>query len=181
MNERLTVTAFTDNSPGVLHRIVVAFTRRKVNIESLTVSETEQVGISRFTIVVKSPFEAVQKIARQIDRIIEVREVYVSRDSDIVFKEIAFFKIATDSASKRAEIEDLAHRYDAKVTYAEKEFLVLEKTGDEDSISSLFLVLESFGIKEFVRSGRISILKHERKEEEVVESVIDARTSNMMF
>ena len=51
---QFTITAFAENSPGVLHRLTSTLTRRKINIESLTVSETVETGISRFTIVVNT-------------------------------------------------------------------------------------------------------------------------------
>ena len=159
MEGKFTITAFTENSPGILHRITVMFTRRKINIESLTVSETERPGVSRFTIVVDSDRFTAEKIVRQIRRIVEARAVFLSENRDLVFKEIAFFKVAADNAEKRGEIEDLVHRYNALVTHIEPQFMVVEKTGREDEINSLFLLLEPLGIYEFVRSGRIAVAK----------------------
>ena len=63
-----TISAFTENSPGVLHRLVSTFTKRKVNIESLTVSETERRGISRFTIVVIIDEDLIKTIVKQIGK-----------------------------------------------------------------------------------------------------------------
>ena len=70
MNTNVTILAYTDNSPGVLQRITIVFTRRKLNIESLTVSETEKQDVSRFTIVTRCPKEVAQKVAKQIKRIV---------------------------------------------------------------------------------------------------------------
>jgi acetolactate synthase-1/3 small subunit len=157
-----TISVFTENSPGVLHRINTIFTRRSVNIESLTVSETEKKGVSRFTIVVRTTQDMVTKVAKQIDRIIEVLDTYVSENKDLIFKEIAFFRVKTDSPQKRMELEELAHRYGAMATYASDSGLVIEKTGSEDEINSLYLLLEPFGIEEFIRSGRIALRKNPR-------------------
>ena len=168
MSRCYTISAFTENSPGVLHRLTVLFTRRKVNIESLTVSETEKKGISRFTIVVYSERDLVEKIAKQINRIIEVVDVFVSENKDLLYKEIAFFRVQTETPQQRTEIEELAHRHGALVIFAKDNYLVVEKTGAEEQISSLFLLLEPFGIKEFVRSGRIAILSAERVKGELV-------------
>lgn len=162
-NERLyTICAFTENSPGVLHRITVIFTRRKLNIESLTVCETEQHGVSRFTICIKTDENLVKTVAKQINRIVEVVDVFVAENKDLLYKEIAFFRIATPSPDTRIEIERLIEPHDAKITLLKDAFLVVEKTGDEEEIRSLYLLLEPFGIQEFVRSGRIAILKRER-------------------
>lgn len=168
MPQLFTISAFTENSPGVLHRLTVLFTRRKLNIESLTVSETEKKGISRFTIVVSSEPELITKVAKQINRIIEVVDVFVAENKDLIYKEVAFYRVATDTPQKRVEVEELAHRYGASVSYAADRFLVIEKSGAEEQINSLFLLLEPFGIKEFVRSGRIALLTKERAAGEVV-------------
>ncbi len=158
MTRPYTISAFTENTPGVLHRITALFTRRKVNVESLTVSETEKKGISRFTIVVHTDSALAIKIARQIRRIIEVIDVFVADNSELLFKEIALYKLRTPTPQTRSSIEELAHRHQALVVHADDAFLVVEKTGSEDQISSLFRLLEPFGIEEFVRSGRIAIL-----------------------
>ena len=166
MSRPLTICAFTENTPGVLHRITTLFTRRKVNIESLTVSETERKGYSRFTIVIKEEPELAEKIARQIRRVIEVSKVYVAENSELLFKEIAFYKVQAPSSQSRSAIEELAHRYHAEVVHTDENHMFIEKTGSEDQISSLFRLLEPYGIAEFVRSGRIAIRTSDQSIEE---------------
>ena len=164
MKRTYTISAFTENSPGVLHRLTTVFTRRKVNIESLTVSETEKKGVSRFTIVINTDPDLIQKIAKAINRIIEVVDTYVSENQHLIYKEIAFIRVATKSANHRTEIEEFARRYGAAVRYASEGSLVIETTGAEDEINSLQLLLEPFGILEFIRSGRIAIRKEPRSD-----------------
>ena len=154
-----TLSIFSENSPGVLHRITVIFTRRKINIESLTVSETERKGVSRFTIVVRSEQDTIEKVVKQIARVIEVINVECNANENLLFKEIAFFRVNSESPTRRTEIEELAHRYGAHMVNISAASLVIEKTGTEDEVNSLYLLLEPFGIKEFVRSGRIAISK----------------------
>lgn len=161
MEKRLyTITAFTENSPGVLHRITVLFTRRKINIESLTVSETETKGISRFTISVRTTKDLASKIVKQIHRIIECRSVSLNENRELLFKEIALYKVGAETAEQRKEIDALANRHSAAVIHAANDYLIIENTGSEDEIRSLYRLLESFGMKEFVRSGRISLQIH---------------------
>lgn len=76
MKNYYTITAFTENTPGVLYRIADLFLRRKINIESLNVSEVKNEDQSRFTIVVLAEAELVEKIVKQLYRIIEVRKTY---------------------------------------------------------------------------------------------------------
>lgn len=67
-----TITIDTENTPGVLYRITNLFLKRKINIESLSVSETENKGISHFIIAINEKQETVEKVLKQLNRIIEV-------------------------------------------------------------------------------------------------------------
>jgi acetolactate synthase-1/3 small subunit len=155
----LTISAFTENNPGVLHRLTAVFTRRKVNVESLCVSETETKGISRFTISISIDEAQAQKIIAQIAKIIEVVYVSYNTEDDLIFKEIAFFKVVAKDSSSRSLIQQNASVYGASIAYAHSDFLIIEKTGSENEVNSLYLLLEPLGILEFSRSGRIAMLK----------------------
>lgn len=164
MLRHYTIAVFAENSPGVLHRVTAVFTRRKTNIDSLTVSETERSGVARFTIVVRSEDEPVSLIVKQIARIIEVVDVFYAENDALIFKEIAFYKVRTSAPESRNAVEEEAHRHRAIVVYAEPDYLVVEKTGTEEEISSLYFLLERFGVAEFIRSGRIAIGRGTRDE-----------------
>ncbi len=155
--QRYTISAFTDNKPGVMHRMLATFTKRKLNIESLTVSETEKIGISRFTIVVLVDEELIKTIVKQINRIVEVRSVYASLDHELIYKEIALIRVNTATGEVRYKIEDHAKRYGAFVVYADEKSMVLQATGSSDEIQSIYRILEQYGIEEFIQSGRIAI------------------------
>lgn len=163
MKQNYTITAFTENKPGVLYRISDLFLRRKVNIESLTVSEIETKGISRFTIVVNAEKDLVEKIVKQLYRIIEVIKVFESTDQQLVFKEIGFIKVSTKTPERRREVEELAYLFRAKISHVGTTSIVIEIVGSEEEIDSLFTLLRPFGIKEFVRSGRIAVLKDDEQ------------------
>ena len=155
-----TFSIFTENSPGVLHRITVLFTRRKINIESLTVSHTEVEGVSRFTIVVNATLHLAQVIAAQLRRIIEVMKVQLSENEDLIYKEIAFFRVATPDPQTRQYIAQHVVRHGASIVSIDPEALVIEKTGTEEEIRSLFKSFKSVKVVEFIRSGRIAMKKH---------------------
>lgn len=168
MEGNYTITALSENSPGILHRITTQLTRRGINIESLTVSETEKKGISRFTIVVKAERSLVDKVAKHIRRIVEVTEVHVCENRELIYAEIAMIKVSTvGDRQRRLTIEELAHRYQAKVAFGAEEFMIVEKSGREEDIDALFLLLEPFGISEFVRSGRIALLKEPKTQSDL--------------
>jgi acetolactate synthase I/III small subunit len=161
---RYTLCVFSENLPGVLQRITTIFTRRKINIESLTVSETEKPGVSRYTIVVQCERAITEKVADQIRRVIEVLDVYVCDDEELVFKEVALYKVAAVGEEKRRDVEELARRYGAAIVFSKPGQLVLEMMGAEREVQALYAVLEPFGMLEFVHSGRIAILKEPRED-----------------
>lgn len=156
---KYTITTFAENRPGILYRIADLFLRRKINIESLTVCETERKGFSRFTIVVDADKNIVEKITKQLYRIIEVTKVYENEDKDLIFKEIALIKVCTKDMSDRNEIKNIVKFFKANIVHVAKDYIIVEKTGSEEETLYLYDLLKQFGIKEFVRSGRIAVLK----------------------
>lgn len=154
-----TITIVTENKPGVLFRIANLFSRRKVNIESLTVSEIKNRSLSRFTIVVKNDPQVVSKIVRQLKRIIEVFDAYASQDNDLIFKEIALIKVSVTDNESLQKLKDLIYQFQATIIHTEQKSVIVQKTGSEQDIDFLCSVLTPFGIKEIVKSGRIALEK----------------------
>jgi acetolactate synthase I/III small subunit len=160
MKNNYTICVFTENSIGMLNKITILFTRRRINIDSLTVSETERKGVSRFTIVIKhEKREEVEKLVRQIRKIIEVLAVFGYLNDEIVYNEIAMFKISTALDSKALDIQTINKVYKAWVVYWELDYVVIEKTGTEEEIFEFFKYIKPHGIIEFVRSGRVAVGK----------------------
>lgn len=161
MNEEklYTIIIFTENKPGILYRIADAFLKRKINIESLTVSEIETQGMSRFTVLVKGTKLGIEKITKQLYKIIEVVKVLETIDEELIFREIGLIKISTKDAQKRRTVEDIARLAKAEVIAIGKDFLIIEKSGSEKEIDALYELLKPFGIKDYTRSGRIALVK----------------------
>lgn len=159
MDKKFTLSIFTENSPGVLHRITVMFTRRKINIESLTVSETGKEGISRFTIVIKAERNLMRTIARQLARVIEVIDVAVFEDEELVVREVALIRVTPSDDTERVEVEKIAKENGAQVAYRSDTSLVFEKSGSEAEVDKLFKALRQNSVAELIRSGRIAMVK----------------------
>ena len=155
----VTIIIYCENKPGVLFRIANLFLRRKVNIESLTVSELKNEDRSRFTIVVKQDLSLVQKIAGQLEKIIEVSEVIIHTDDQLIYKEAALIKISSANITKFEKAERLIDQCKATIIYREEKAVIVQKIGSEQDIDFLISALESLGLKEVVRSGRIALHK----------------------
>ena len=91
-----TITVFSENTVGLLGQITIIFTRRALNIETLSVSQSAIEGIHKFTITLFSTKDVVEKVVKQIDKRIDILKSYYNTDEDLVYQEIALYKVATD-------------------------------------------------------------------------------------
>jgi acetolactate synthase-1/3 small subunit len=159
MKKEYTLTIFTENKVGLLHRITVIFTRRHLNIDSLNTSESEVRGIYRFTIVVTTTEAMVQTVTKQIEKQIGILKAFYHTEDELVYQEIALYKIPTKAFAYGDDVESLIRKYNARVLTIEPEYTVVEKTGHKSETQQLFRELESYGILQFARSGRIALTK----------------------
>ncbi len=158
MKERFTISIFTENNIGLLHRLVTVFTRRHINLISFTTSESEIKDIYRFIIVIETAEEQVQTLTKQIEKIIGVFKAFYLREEDIVQQELALYKISTEKLVN-GTLERILRDNHARVLSIEPDFIMIEKTGHPGETLELFRVLEPFGVMGFSRSGLIAISK----------------------
>lgn len=159
MKEEFTITAYTENQVGLLTRLSAMFSRRKINIESLNTSPSEATDIFRFTIVIRETEEVVRKLVRQVEKQVEVLKVYFNTDAEIVWQEVALYKVPTDEIAEKVKVERLLREHGARAVVIRKDYTVFEVTGHREETDNLVQVLAPFGLIEFVRSGRIAIIK----------------------
>ncbi|MCB0656063.1 MAG: acetolactate synthase small subunit [Saprospiraceae bacterium] len=160
MNKHVfTITVFTENKTGLLTRVVSVFTRRHINIESLTTSRSSLEGIHRFTIVVVVEEEMVQKLVAQLEKQVDVLKAFYYRDSEIVQQEIALYKVPANAFKNGDRVERLIRAHNARILVIEEEYIVIEKTGHASETEALLADLQEIGIFEFVRSGRVAVVK----------------------
>jgi acetolactate synthase-1/3 small subunit len=171
MNKKeFTVTVYTDNQIGLLNRIAIIFSRRKINIESMNTSPSEIEGIHRFTIVINETEEVVRKLCRQIEKQVEVLKAYFNTNEEIIWQEMALYKVPTEIIAEKVKVERLLRQHGARAVVIRKDYTVFETTGQREETDNLVKVLEPFGLIEFVRSARVAIIKasngfHERLKE----------------
>lgn len=154
-----TITVFTENETGLLSRVVSVFTRRHINVESMTTSQSSIPNIHRFTIVVSVTEEMVRKLVAQLEKQVDILKAFYYEPDEIVYQEIALYKVPTSVFSNSNQVEQLIRSHNARVLVIEPEFTVIEKTGHEQETQAFFHALEKIGIYEFVRSGRVAIVK----------------------
>jgi len=157
--QEFTITVYTENQIGLLNRIAIIFSRRKISIDSFNSSPSELEGIHRFTIVINETEEVVRKLVRQIEKQVEVLKAYFNTSDELVWQELALYKVSTDAITEKVKVERLLREYGARVVAIRKDYTVFETTGHREETDALVKVLEPYGLIEFVRSARIAIIK----------------------
>src|SRR6218665_2999599 len=148
MKQEYTFSVYTENQVGVLVRIAAMFSRRKINVESLNVSPSELEGIHRFTIV-----------------IVETKEIlkaFCNTNEEIVWQEAALYKVDAAIICEKVKVERLLHEYGARAVAIRNDYIVFETTGHREETEGLLKALEPHGLIEFVRAGRVAIIKESK-------------------
>ncbi|MDR1860399.1 MAG: acetolactate synthase small subunit [Bacteroidales bacterium] len=161
MKKEFNITIFSENSIGLLNRITINFTRRKINIESLTVSASAYQGISKFIIVVNDTEERVQRVVAQLDKLVDVLKAYYNTNESLIYQEIALYKVPSEYLlNGNNVVETLVRESGARILEINNQYAVIEKTGHTDETQALFAKLsKDFNCTQFVRSGRIAITR----------------------
>ncbi len=159
MKQEFTISLFTEDHIGILGQITIILTRRQINIDSLTASESAVKGVFLLTIVVKTTSEMIQKVARQLEKLVDVLKVFVHTSDQIIYQEIALFKVTTKGLMSGNIIDQIVRTHHTRILEVSPEYIVLEKTGHKKEITELLTQLEPFGVLQFARSGRVAITK----------------------
>jgi acetolactate synthase I/III small subunit len=157
--QEYTITVYTENQIGLLNRIAIIFSRRKINIESLNTSPSEVDSVHRFTIVINETEEVVRKLCRQIEKQVEVLKAYYNTNDELIWQELAMYKVPTNIIAEKVKVERLLREYGARAVVIRNDYVVFETTGQREETDKLIKVLEPYGLIEFVRSARIAIIK----------------------
>ncbi|MDE5811135.1 MAG: acetolactate synthase small subunit [Muribaculaceae bacterium] len=155
-----TISAFSENNVGVLNQVTIIFTRRCINIESISASATAIPGVYKITVVAKSTLSAMEKVVKQIEKRIEIIKAFLHTDDEIIYQEVALYKVPTDKMLHESHLEGIIRHHNARILEITPDYTILEKTGHVDETEALFAELRRYGILQFVRSGRAAVTKH---------------------
>ena len=154
-----TITVFTEHQTGILSRVVSVFSRRHINVESITASKSSMPGIHRLTIVVNVEKEMAEKLVAQIEKQIDVVKAFYDDNRKLVYQGIALYKVPTKGFLKGNAMEKMVRKHNARILEIEEEYIVIEKTGHPNETEALLKDLQKTGIYEFVRSGRVAVIR----------------------
>lgn len=160
MEQKLyTISVFSENTVGLLSQVAIIFTRRAINIESISASTCSIEGVHKWTITAYTTEDAVKKLVKQIEKCIDVLRVFYYTDDEVVYQEIALYKISTPLLVSDKKVEEIIRKYNARILEITPDYTVIEKSGHKDETEALFNELKKYDLKQFVRSGRVTVTK----------------------
>lgn len=177
--KEFTLSVLTEDKAGLLNHITIIFNRRKLNISSLNVSSTEVAGVSRFTIVITTTRETIDKVVKQIQKLIDVLGAFVYEKHQIFYQELALYKLPIAIFMGGIKVETLVRSHGARIVVIEDDHIIIEKTGHKEETHALYKELEPYGILEFIRSGRVAISQSKRKTETFLKQLEELKSNQL--
>ena len=166
MTTKHTISVLVTNEVGVLSRIVDLFSGRGYNIESLTVAPTLDSIYSRVTIVTAGDEDVIEQICKQLNRLIPVIKVANLTIGEAIEYEIGILKVNV-SDTNRAEFMNIVAQSGAKIMDVSDKTYIVKIDGNEKDVQTFAELVRPYGIKEFVRSGKVAITKGRSEERRV--------------
>jgi acetolactate synthase-1/3 small subunit len=153
-----TISVLVNNQPGVLQRVSGLFGRRGFNIESITIAESEEQGLSRMVIVTSGDDKTLEQVSKQLYKIIDVIKVIDLSSNPMVARELALIKISSEPAM-RHEIIGLVETFRASVVDIGPASMIVQVVGDSDKIDAMTELLKPYGVREISRTGVTAMIR----------------------
>ena len=151
-NKRRVISLLVDNQSGVLARVSNLFCRRGFNIDSLTVSATNDPSISRITVTLRGSEQALSQLILQTERLEVTRQVFVLNHENALERELLLLKVAAD-VHNRAELREVGSIYKAKIIDLSPDSMVFELIGKPEKIDAFLKMFADYTILELCRTG----------------------------
>lgn len=153
---RYTLAVLVNNKSGVLNRVTSMFRRRNFNISSLTVSETESIGLSRITVVFEGDEDRKEQLINQLYRLPDVQDIMQLGSEDSVTRELLLIKMA-NKADDREGITAAVNAYEAKIVDYARDSMVIQLTGGTRRLDNFINLMRDYTILEICRTGVVSL------------------------
>ena len=154
--KRSVISILVDNQGGVLARVSSLFCRRGFNIDSLTVSATNDPTISRITVTTHGNENELSQLLLQTERLEVTRQVFELDEKNSLQRELLLLKVQAD-VHNRAELREIASIYKSKIIDLSPDSMVFELTGRPVKIDAFLLMFKDYNILEMCRTGVTAI------------------------
>ena len=152
MNKKV-IQLLVDNTSGVLSRISNLFSRRGYNIESITAGVTADPRFTRITIVTSVDNTVLEQIEKQVEKLVDVRNVKVLEPDSSVYRELCLVKVACNSSNRNDIMLFAENIFHGKIVDVTTKSIVVEVTGKQTTIEAFLNMLDGYEILELARTG----------------------------
>ena len=150
------MVVFVENNAGVLARVASLFVQRGFNIDSLTVSPTENEAVSRITIMTNGDERHFSQILKQTSKLIETKLIFTVEPTFSLIREILLIKFGAEDAVNE-KLQSLISIYGARIVDRTGGCIVAELTDTPQWIDSFIEDTADFNVVESCRSGAIAM------------------------
>ena len=150
-----------ENEAGALSRVSGLFSARGYSIVSLSVAPTEDLSLSRMTIVTSGSDEVIEQILKQLNKLIDVVKVLDLHDGDHIERELVLVKVKANK-QYRDEVQQLSNSYGGRIIDSSENILTIEFTGTSTELDNYLKSLNSAFVVEIVRTGASGIGRGDR-------------------
>ena len=149
-----------ENNSGVLARVSSLFMQRGFNIDSLTVSPTENEKLSRITIMTTGDHKTFSQIMKQTSKLVESKMIFSVEPSFSIIREILIVKFSSTSPDVDM-IKSIVSSFGARTLDMAGGCFVVELTDTPDKIDDFLEAVGTSNIVEMCRSGAIAMERGE--------------------
>ncbi len=157
MTIKNTIAVLVNDHPGVLQRVSGLFGRRGFNIESITVGQSEEAGLSRMVIVTIGDENNLEQIEKQLYKLVDVIKVIDLSSKPMVARELAMIKVKAEPPQR--EIMGVVETFRAAVVDVGTTSLIVQVIGDTEKIDAMIELLKPYGIRELTRTGVTTMIR----------------------
>ena len=154
--EKHTIIITVANRVGVLARIAGLLSSRGFNIDSIIGAPTENPDIYKIHLVVGGTEQRIEQVTKQLNKLIDtIKIVDISHEKNYIVREFILIKVKAQK--NRSAIFELINVFKAKVVDMTRTHITIDISGPTLKIERFIELLRPYGIKEFVRSGKIAV------------------------
>lgn len=146
------LSVLVNNQPRVLARVASLLGQRNFNIESISVGESEEPGLSRMVIMTEGDERTMEQVTKQLHKLIDVIKIQDLSMEEAVVRELLLVKVGA-SPAVRTEVKGIIEPFRANIVDVGHNTITIQVTGDRGKLDNMLELLRPYGIKEVARTG----------------------------
>lgn len=145
-----------ENVPGVMMRISRTFTRRQINLDSITVG-LEPTGLARIILMFKEDDRMAEFMRRVLVRLEPIVDVEVIEPERSIVREVTLLKTRKLNKKQLWQMVQQIERAGGRMLESKGNMVIAELSGEHDEIERVIKALGPKILKEVARSGQVLI------------------------